>query len=145
MPPVPTSRFALRRVWPVFALLAAAGCGDDLSGPRSEMCDDQLAITTTEPGVIRYLVAVTGEAVVNRVTYTTPAGDTTLVNPEDESADELLLRRDIQFSEAVEATIRVQGEVASTGEIGFTYAIVPDDAAKDVILGPTVVCNTATQ
>lgn len=145
MPPVPTSRFALRRAWTAFALLAAAGCGDNLAGPRSEMCDDQLAITTTEAGVIRYLVAVTGEAVVNRVTYTTPAGDTTLVNPEDEAADELLLRRDIHFSEAVEATIRVQGEVASTGEIGFTYAIVPDDLAKDVILGPTTVCNTATQ
>lgn len=144
MPPVPSSKSALRHLWPVLALLAA-GCGDDLAGPRSEMCDDRLDITTTEPGVVRYLVAVTGEAVVTRVTYTTPAGDTTLVNPEDESADELLLQRDVHFTEAVEATMRVQGAIATTGEIGFTYAIVPDDLAKDLILGPTVVCNTATQ
>lgn len=130
---------------PLLALVVAAACGDDLSGPRSDQCDDQLDIAVTEPSMVRYFVAVTGQAVVSRVTYTTATGDTTLVNPADESPDELLLRRDIAFPAAADAILRVQGEVASTGEIGFTYSIVPDDPMKQVITGPTSVCNSASQ
>lgn len=130
---------------PILAVLAAAACGDDLSGPRSDQCDDQLEIAVTGPSVVSYLVAAAGQAVVTRVTYTTPMGDTTLVNPEDESSDELLLRRDIAFTEATDAVLRVQGEIASNGEIGLSYNIVPDDPEQQVVIGPTRVCNSATQ
>ena len=123
------------------AMLVLAGCEDELAAPQSELCDEQVDISVTESATVRYLVAADGNAVVTSITYTTAAGETTLDAPEDQSADEVFLRHDEEFAAPAEALLRVQGEVAPSGEIGLTYTILPTDPDNPETFGPVVLCG----
>lgn len=123
------------------ALFLSVGCEDELAGPETELCDEQVSISVTEPATVRYLVAAAGNAVVTRITYTSLEGNTTLDSPEDQSADEVFFRRDVVFDAPVEALLAVQGEVAASGEIGITYTILPSDPDQPESFGPLVLCG----
>ena len=131
----------IRAGWYLPVLLALAGCEDELAGPQTNLCDEQVDISVEEPATVRYLVAAGGSAVITRITYTEVEGDSILNSPADQSADEIYFRRDVEFEAPVEAILRVQGEVATAGEIGLSYTILPTDPEQPEIFGPVVLCG----
>lgn len=122
-------------------LLAAAACEDELSNPQVQSCDETVSVTVAEPGTLRYLVAVDGNAVVQSVTYTTPDGDVTVNSPPDESPDEILFREDVVFEGAADAALSVTGEVALGGQIGLSWTFIPDSPDSSVLNGTPAICG----
>ncbi|HSM07441.1 MAG TPA: hypothetical protein VLA33_00305 [Gemmatimonadota bacterium] len=121
-------------------LLAAAGCEDELNNPQSFECDELLEIAIEEvPASLRYLVSTGGSAVVESVTYTTPAGDVTTTDLDHQAPNDIIFDETVEFDAPVEAILRAQGEVATGGQIGIAYTIVFDDGSR--IDGNPSVCG----
>lgn len=125
------------------SLLFLPACEDELSEPEVRSCDETIEVVVEEvPTTVRYLVAADGNAVVNSVTYATPTGPITVDSPTAvEGGSDIVLREDVEFAEAATATLRAQGEVATGGQIGLTYSLIPDDQALPVETGPITLCG----
>lgn len=135
-------RLTIRRL-PVVGLLAlllaAAGCEDELNNPESFTCDEMLEIAIEEvPVTLEYRVAADGQAVVQSVTYTTPTGDVTSTDIDHDAPDNIVFRQPVEFDEPTEATLRVQGEIATGGQIGISYTLFIDGVPDP---GPISVCG----
>ena len=126
---------------PIALVLVVAACDDELANPPVETCDETLQITVDVPGTLRYLVSAAGGAVVQSITFTTPAGDSTLAFPLADSPNGDLFRKDVTFEEPAEATFNVMGEVATGGEIGITYSLIPEADSLAVRNGPLQLCG----
>lgn len=120
-------------------LLAAAGCEDELNNPEVESCDEMLEIAIEEvPVTLEYRVAADGQAVVQSVTYTTPTGDVTTTDIDHDAANDIVFQHGEEFDEPTDATLRVQGEIATGGQIGISYTIFSDGPP---VAGPISVCG----
>lgn len=123
----------LRRMLPVMLLAAAtAGCGDDLSAPDSQSCDLQLAVPVTAPATVEYGVDA-DNAVVASVTFTTPAGDSTITSFPDQNESTFTFDRTVEFTEATDATVQATGEAGTGGAIVVGYFIIPADAGQNPV------------
>lgn len=129
---------------PLALVLLATACEDELANPRVQTCDETLDIVVETPGILRYLVSGAGNAVVQSITYSTPAGDSTLAFPLADSPNGDLFRKDVRFEDPAEATFNVMGEVAAGGEIGITYSLIPTDGDIAVENGPLLLCGLTT-
>lgn len=123
----------LRRMLPVLLLAAAAaGCGDDLNAPDAQSCDLQLAVPVTEPAVVEYSVDA-DNATVASVTFTTPAGDSTITSFPDQSGSTFTFDRTVEFTEETDATVQATGEAGTGGAIVVGYLIIPADAGQNPV------------
>lgn len=114
-------------------LAAAAGCEDELNNPQVFACDEMLEIVIDAedvPATLRYLVSADGDAVVESVTYTTPAGDVTTTTLDHDDPNDIVFDEHVEFDMPVEATLRAQGEVAAGGQIGIAYTIIFEDGSR---------------
>lgn len=122
------------------ALLAAPACSDELANPVTMMCDLSLEIAVDSvPASLNYIVAAGGLALVNSVTFTSAAGDSTLTSPADEDENsQTYLVRQASFDSATVATLRVTGEISTGGQVGITYTVEP---GQPDIAGPLRICG----
>jgi len=112
-------------------LLAAGGCDDELNDPQPLACDEQVEISVADaPASLRYLVAASGNAVVESVTYTTTEGEMTTTDLDDQAADGIVFDETVEFAAPVEAILRARGEVSAPGEIGIAFTIIPEEGGR---------------
>lgn len=130
MPPQPTM---FRRVLPALLIaVSVAACEDELNSPGVQSCDLQLAVPITQPATVEYGVDAEN-AVVASVTFTTPAGDSTLTSFPDQSGSAFTFDRSFDFSAATTATLEATGEAGTGGEIVINYFVIPDDAGQNPV------------
>ena len=104
-------------------------CGDELNSPGVQSCDLALSVPVTEPATVEYGVDAEN-AVVASVTFTTPAGDSTLTSFPDQTGSTFTFDRTYVFEEATAATIGATGDAGTGGEIVISYRVTPTNDAN---------------
>lgn len=117
-----------RRLSVVALLFLVTGCEDELNDPEVGSCDLTLDVEIDDvPASLRYLVSADGNAVVNSVTYTTPAGEVTTTTLDHDAPNAIVFNQEVDFDAPVVAMLRAQGEVATGGQIGLAYTLSLED------------------